>query len=163
MGERRTQAATGDAGRHRGCREDRRRDRRDVSPFGRKDASEPGKGERVDRKTAKGMLSVHDEVIQTLAEAAALEVAGVTAMAPRGLGDEVGGWIARGRRATGVVVSYGTTASEYVIDLYIIAALHSALREVARGVGQRVGSVLTDAVGIPPALIRVHIEGVEPA
>lgn len=117
----------------------------------------------MDRKTEKGTLSVHDEVIQALVEATTLDVAGVVGMASRGLGEEVGGWIARGNRTRGVAVSYGSAATDYAVDVYITAAFHTPFRDLARTVGSRVGEALADALGVAPILVRVHVEGVEPA
>ncbi|WP_248926439.1 Asp23/Gls24 family envelope stress response protein [Paenibacillus hamazuiensis] len=110
-------------------------------------------------QTELGNVFITEEVISTLAGAAAMECYGLVGMASRKqLKDGIAELLGKGNLSRGVEVRHsgGSTA----IDLYIIVSYGTKISEVAHNVQSRVKYVLNDVVGLKVDQVNVLIQDV---
>lgn len=106
-----------------------------------------------------GTINIAEEVIATIAGAAAVECYGLVGMAPqRKITDGFAELIGRENLARGVVVSIQD--NEVVIDLYIIVGYGVKISEVAANVMEHVSYSTERYTGFKVAQVNVIIKGV---
>lgn len=112
----------------------------------------------MEQHTELGEMSVHDEVLRTIAGVAASESYGVVGMASRRVSDGIAVLLHRDHLARGVKIH--EDGDGYVVDLYVIVGYGVKIAEVGKAVARNVGQALRQAVGTPPKRVVVHVEGV---
>ena len=106
-----------------------------------------------------GKIDISEEVIATIAGAAAVECYGLVGMASRNkLSDGVADLLGRENLAKGVVVT--TEDNEVTIDLYIIVGYGVKISEVATNVMERVRYAAESSTGLRVAKVNVNVQGV---
>lgn len=106
-----------------------------------------------------GFIDISEEVIATIAGAAAIECYGLVGMAStRKITDGVAEILGRENLARGVVVSLQD--NEVVIDLYIIVGYGVRISEVAANVMERVRYTTENLTGLKVNQVNVNIQGV---
>lgn len=106
-----------------------------------------------------GFIDISEEVIATIAGAAAIECYGLLGMAStRKITDGVAEILGRENLARGVVVSLQD--NEVVIDLYIIVGYGVRISEVAANVMERVRYTTENLTGLKVNQVNVNIQGV---
>lgn len=106
-----------------------------------------------------GLIDISEEVIATIAGAAAVECYGLVGMAStRKITDGVAEILGRENLARGVVVSL--QENEVVIDLYIIVGYGVRISEVAANVMERVRYTTENLTGLKVSEVNVNVQGV---
>ncbi|MDA8227203.1 MAG: Asp23/Gls24 family envelope stress response protein [Desulfitobacterium hafniense] len=105
-----------------------------------------------------GKIDISEEVIATIAGAAAIECYGLVGMASRKGSDRFAELLGRENLAKGVVVSI--QENEVIIDLYIIVGYGVRISEVATNVMERVRYTTEKLTGLSVAQVNVNIQGV---
>ncbi|MHB1651086.1 MAG: Asp23/Gls24 family envelope stress response protein [Desulfitobacteriaceae bacterium] len=106
-----------------------------------------------------GKIDISEEVIATIAGAAAIECYGLVGMAStRKITDGVAEILGRENLARGVVVSI--KENEVVIDLYIIVGYGVRISEVAANVMERVRYTSENLTGLNVSQVNVNVQGV---
>lgn len=106
-----------------------------------------------------GFIDISEEVIATIAGAAAIECYGLVGMAStRKITDGVAEILGRENLARGVVVSLQD--NEVMIDLYIIVGYGVRISEVAANVMERVRYTTENLTGLRVNQVNVNIQGV---
>lgn len=107
-------------------------------------------------ETTQGKTTVSPEVLTTIASLAALEVPGVSRLAP------VSGGVNRlFRRGTSDGVRIEAKDNMVVADLFLILKDGVNIREVGRNVQQNVARSIQEMVGMEVGEINVHIEDID--
>jgi uncharacterized alkaline shock family protein YloU len=105
---------------------------------------------------APGTTTIAPSVLITIARLTALSVPGVATMAP------IPGGVNRlFRRGSGEGVRIEVDQDEVAIDLYLILARNTNVREVSRKVQAEVGRAIEDMVGMQIKRIDIHIEDID--
>lgn len=105
-----------------------------------------------------GKIDISEEVIATIAGAAAIECYGLVGMASRKSTDKFSELLGRENLARGVVVSIDE--NQVVIDLYIIVGYGVKISEVAANVMERVRYTTENLTGLTVAQVNVNVQGV---
>jgi len=105
-----------------------------------------------------GKIDISEEVIATIAGAAAVECYGLVGMASRKSADKFAELVGRENLARGVVVSIDENL--VVIDLYIIVGYGVKISEVAANVMERVRYTTENLTGLTVAQVNVNVQGV---
>ncbi len=114
-------------------------------------------GKEISNKLGK--IDISEEVIATVAGAAAVECYGLVGMASRNkLSDGVADLLGRENLAKGVVVT--TDNNEVTIDLYIIVGYGVKISEVAANVMERVRYAAESLTGLQVTKVNVNVQGV---
>jgi len=108
--------------------------------------------------TSLGKIEISEEVIATIAGAAAVECYGLVGMASRKSSDMVSELLGRENLSKGVVVSI--EGDEVIIDLYIIVGYGVKISEVAANVMERVRYTTESLTGLKVAQVNVNVQGV---
>jgi len=109
-------------------------------------------------ETKLGKVEITEEVIATIAGAAAIECYGLVGMASRKLSDGVSGLLKRENLSKGVVVTF--RENTVVIDLNIIVGYGIKISEVASNVMDRVRYTVETMTGLCVAEVNVNVQGV---
>lgn len=113
-------------------------------------------GKEINNKLGK--IDISEEVIATIAGAAAVECYGLVGMASRKITDGFADLLGRENQAKGVVVS--TQENEVIIDLYIIVGYGVKISEVAANVMEKVRYTTENLTGLRVAQVNVNVQGV---
>ena len=104
----------------------------------------------------QGKTTVSPEVLTTIASLAALEVPGVSRLAP------VSGGVNRlFRRGTSDGVRIEAKENTVYADLFLILKENVNIREVSRNVQQNVARSIQEMVGMEIGEVNVHIEDID--
>jgi uncharacterized alkaline shock family protein YloU len=104
---------------------------------------------------SSGKTTLAPDVLLTIARMAALEVEGVTRMAPvKGAFNSLFG---RGNDGVRIVINDGNT----FIDLYLVMDSDINLREVSRTVQRRVARAIAEITGLEVGHVNIHIEDID--
>jgi len=109
-------------------------------------------------ETKLGKVDISEEVIATVAGAAAIECYGLVGMASRKISDGVSGLLKRENLSKGVVVTF--QEDTVVIDLNIIVGYGVRISEVAANVMDRVRYTVETMTGLKVAEVNVNVQGV---
>lgn len=113
----------------------------------------------VEKTTELGTIDVSDEVVATIAGAAALECYGLVGMASRSqIRDGIAELLKRDNLSKGIEVRHEN--DELHIDLYIIVSYGTKISEVAHNVQTRVKYTLSEIVGLEVSHVNVIVQGV---
>ncbi|GAB1469173.1 Asp23/Gls24 family envelope stress response protein [Chloroflexota bacterium] len=108
------------------------------------------------KEITQGKTTVSPEVLTTIASMAALEVPGVSRLAP------VSGGVNRlFRRGTSDGVRIEAKENTVFVDLFLILKDGVNIREVGRNVQQNVARSIQEMVGMEAGEINVHIEDID--
>lgn len=105
-----------------------------------------------------GKIDISEEVIATIAGAAAVECYGLVGMASRKLTDGFADLLGRENLARGVVVTIND--NQVVIDLFIVVGYGVKISEVAANVMERVRYTTENLTGLTVAQVNVNVQGV---
>lgn len=105
-----------------------------------------------------GKIDISEEVIATIAGAAAVECYGLVGMASRKITDGFADLLGRENLARGVVVSIED--NEVVIDLFIVVGYGVRISQVAANVMERVRYTTEKLTGLTVSHVNVNIQGV---
>ena len=105
-----------------------------------------------------GIIDISEEVIATIAGAAAVECYGLVGMDSRKLTDGFVDLLGRENLARGVVVKIED--NQVVIDLYIVVGYGVKISEVAANVMERVRYTTENLTGLTVAQVNVNVQGV---
>ena len=107
-------------------------------------------------ENTQGKTTVSPEVLTTIASLAALEVPGVSRLAP------VSGGVNRlFKRGAGDGVRIETQDNTVFVDLFMALKQDVNIREVSRNVQQQVTRAIQEMVGMDVVQLDVHIENIE--
>lgn len=109
-------------------------------------------------RTSLGRIDISEEVIATIAGAAAIECYGLVGMASKKSSDKFTELLGRENLAKGVVVSIH--GDEVIVDLYIIVGYGVKISEVASNVMERVRYTTENLTGLKVAQVNVNVQGV---
>jgi uncharacterized alkaline shock family protein YloU len=109
-------------------------------------------------ETKLGNVEISEEVIATIAGAAAIECYGLVGMASRKISDGVSGLLKRENLSKGVIVTFREDI--VVIDLNIIVGYGIKISEVAANVMDRVRYTVETMTGLHVAEVNVNVQGV---
>ncbi len=105
-----------------------------------------------------GMVNISEEVIATIAGAAAIECYGLVGMAGRKLKDGLGHLLGKEDLTKGVEVVF---EDEYVvIDLYVIVSYGINIAEVARNIVDKVKYQVEKQTGLQVKSVNINVQGV---
>lgn len=105
-----------------------------------------------------GKIEISEEVISTIAGAAAVECYGLVGMASRKITDGFVDLLRKENLARGVVVSIKD--NELVIDLHIVVGYGLSISEVAANVMERVHYTTEKLTGLKISQVNVNVQGV---
>jgi len=110
-------------------------------------------------ETPLGTISVQEDVVATIAGAAAMDCYGLVGMASRKqVKDSFSELLGRDNPGRGVVVTIGDSRIE--VNLYIIVSYGTNIYEVAQNVRDKVRYFLSNSVGIEVDRINIYVQGV---
>lgn len=109
-------------------------------------------------KEKLGNVNISEEVIATIAGAAAVECYGIVGMAARKLKDGIAQLLGREDLTKGVQVKL--EGSQVTVDLYIIVSYGVNIAEVAKNVMERVKYSLGKYTDLETRAINVNVQGV---
>lgn len=110
-------------------------------------------------RTEYGNIAIGEEVIATLAGAAAMECYGIVGMASRRLTDGFVELLGRDNWSRGVEVK--VDGNEVYIALHIIVSYGVRISEVAKNVMQKVKYAVERITGLTVARVDVYVQGVQ--
>lgn len=105
-----------------------------------------------------GKIDISEEVIATIAGAAAVECYGLVGMSSRKISDGFTELLGRENLARGVMVKIDD--NQVVIDLYIVVGYGVNISEVATNVMERVRYTTENLTGLHVAQVNVNVQGV---
>ncbi len=109
-------------------------------------------------KNALGQINISDNVIASLAGAAAIECYGVVGMSSRNIQDgiaELFGWDSMDKGIDVDIIN-----NEIAVNIYMQVEFGIKINEVAHNVMERVKYSLERNVGMPVREVNVHVQGV---
>ncbi len=107
-------------------------------------------------ENTQGKTTVSPEVLTTISRLAALEVPGVSRLAP------IAGGVNRlFRRGTGDGVRIDTKDNTVYADLFLILKENVNIREVSRNVQANVARSIQEMVGMEVGEVNIHIEDID--
>lgn len=105
-----------------------------------------------------GKVQIAQEVIATIAGAAAVECYGLVGMASRSITDGVAELLGKEAYGKGVEITFSD--GRVIIDLYIIVNYGNKISEVARNVMERVKYAIESVTGLDVEQVNVYVQGV---
>lgn len=105
---------------------------------------------------ANGKCTISDEVIATIAGAAACEVDGVAGMANRP--NPIKGIVLSGAERSVAVLNRESTIT---LDIYIFIRQDGKIQDIAPSVQKNVKSAVQAMTGKPVTRVNVHVEGIK--
>ena len=108
--------------------------------------------------TELGKVDISEEVIATIAGAAAIECYGLVGMSSRKISDGVSGLLKRDNLAKGVSVIFND--NDLIIELNIIVGYGVKISEVATNVMERVHYTTQTMTGLSVSEVNVTVQGV---
>jgi uncharacterized alkaline shock family protein YloU len=112
-----------------------------------------------DNRNELGKVAIGDEVIATLAGAAAMECYGLVGMASRRITDGFVELLGRDNWSRGVEVKREN--NEVYIALHIIVSYGVRISEVAKNVMEKVKYTVENVTGLKVARVDVSVQGVQ--
>jgi len=109
-------------------------------------------------ETNLGKIDISEDVIATIAGAAAIECYGLVGMSSRKISDGVSGLLKRENLSKGVTVAFHDDT--VVIDLNIIVGYGIKISEVAANIMDRVRYTVETMTGLNVAEVNVNVQGV---
>lgn len=109
-------------------------------------------------ETKLGKVDISEEVIATIAGAAAIECYGLVGMASRKITDGVADLLKKENLSKGVIVTFNEDI--LIIDLNIIVGYGTKISEVATNVMDRVRYTVETMTGLKVAEVNVNVQGV---
>jgi uncharacterized alkaline shock family protein YloU len=104
----------------------------------------------------QGKTTVSPDVLMTIARLAALDVPGVSKLAP------VSGGVNRlFKRGAGDGVRIETEENAVYVDLHLVLQQDVNIREVSRNVQQNVARAMQEMVGMDVGYVNIHIEDID--
>lgn len=103
-------------------------------------------------------VNISEEVIATIAGAAAVECYGLVGMSGRKLKDGIGQLLGKEDLKKGVEVVFD--ADQVVIDLYIIVSFGVNIAEVAKNVVEKVKYQVENQTGLGVKAVNINVQGV---
>ncbi|AEJ39336.1 alkaline-shock protein [Sulfobacillus acidophilus TPY] len=113
----------------------------------------------MERQTEFGSTIIEDAVLATIAAEAALATDGVVALGTRRWVNGSVVLIRHPDPSRGVKVT-ALDDGGYQLDLYVVLLYGVKIGRVGRILAERVHQALTEAVGVAPLHIVIHVEGV---
>lgn len=113
----------------------------------------------MQEKNDIGNVNISDEVIATIAGAAATECYGLVGMASTKIKDGIALLLGKEDLKKGVVVSFEDR--ELVLNLYIVVGYGLNIAEVARNVIERVKYSVEKQTGLKVKSVNVNVQGVK--
>ncbi|MBO8142230.1 MAG: Asp23/Gls24 family envelope stress response protein [Firmicutes bacterium] len=108
--------------------------------------------------TGLGKVQIADEVIASIAGAAATECYGLAGMHARSVPEGISVLLGREDSARGVQVTIDENRA--VIDLFVVVQYGVNIAEVARNVMEQVKYAVENQCGLEVAKVNVHVQGV---
>lgn len=105
-----------------------------------------------------GKIEISEDVIATIAGAAAIECYGLVGMASRKITDGFTDLLGRENLSKGVVVSI--QENEVIIELYIVVGYGVRISEVAANVMERVRYTTENFTGLRVSQVNVNVQAV---
>lgn len=112
-----------------------------------------------ENRTEYGKVAIGDEVIATLAGAAAMECYGLVGMASRRITDGFVELLGRDNWSRGVEVKLED--EQVYITLHIIVSYGVRISEVAKNVMEKVKYAVESVTGLKVARVDVYVQGVQ--
>jgi uncharacterized alkaline shock family protein YloU len=109
--------------------------------------------------TPYGRIAISDEVIATIAGAAATECYGIVGMASRKIKDGIAEMLGRENMSRGVEVH--VDGDKVAVRLYIIVGYGTKIREVGHNVSEQVKYVLQSTTGLDVPRVGIVVQGVK--
>ena len=106
----------------------------------------------------KGSIKISDDVIASIASAAAIEVSGIAGMST-GIAGEIYEFIGKKNPAKGVKIVNGDNS--VTVDIFIIVDYGVKIHEVAGEVQRKVKSAIEEMTGLDIPAVNVHVQGVK--
>ena len=111
--------------------------------------------EYISRPDEMGQINISEEVLATIAAAAAMEVEGVSS-----LGYGAGGEMAPSRKGVSKAVHLSVDEDKVTVDVAILVSYGSAVPTVARAVQDAVISAVENTSGLSVGCVNVSVTGV---
>lgn len=119
----------------------------------------------LDKKTDDGVenieignLNISNDVLSTIANIAALEITGVTAMSS-GLAD---GIVEKfGKKPLGKGIKVDTKEDETIIDIFLVVNYGVSIPDVAEEVQENVKRSIEAMTGLKVTQVNIHVQGVQ--
>ncbi len=108
-----------------------------------------------------GKIDISEEVIATIAGAAAVECYGLVGMASRKISDGFVDLLGRESLSKGVQVRIEN--NEVIVDVFIIVSYGVRISEVAHNVMEKVRFSVEQMTGLPVGEVNVNVQGVRVA
>ncbi len=105
----------------------------------------------------KGSINISEEVIATIAGAAAIEVDGVAALSAS-IGKDLADLFGKKTISKGVKIA--VNEENVTADVFILVKLGYAVKEVGENVQSRVGAAIRDMTGFEIDAVNIHVCGV---
>lgn len=112
----------------------------------------------MQEKTELGKINISEEVIATIAGAAAVECYGIVGMSSRKFKDGIAQLLGKEDLTKGILVKF--VEGKVVIDLYIIVSYGVNIAEVAKNIMERVKFSLNKFTALEIEAINVNVQGV---
>ena len=106
----------------------------------------------------KGSIKISDDVIASIAGAAAVEVDGIAGMST-GITGEIYQFIGKKNPTKGVKIVTGENS--VTVDVYVIVDYGVKINEVAGEVQQKVKSAIEEMTGLNIPAVNVHVQGIK--
>ena len=110
-------------------------------------------------ETKQGRIEISPHAIAIIAGDAVLRCYGVVGVASKNLIGGLADLLQPDRWGRGVEVH--VSDGEITVDLYVIVRYGTRVSEVAQGVMSSVKYALEQALGIPVAVVNVHVQGLQ--
>ena len=106
----------------------------------------------------KGNIKISDDVIASIAGAAATEIDGIAGMSA-GITGEIYQFIGKKNPAKGVKIA--TDDNSVTVDVYVIVDYGVKINEVAGEVQQKVKKSIEEMTGLQIVSVNVHVQGIK--
>lgn len=106
----------------------------------------------------KGSIKISDDVIASIAGAAAADVDGIAGMGT-GITGEIYQFIGKKNPAKGVKID--TEDGSVTVDVYVIVDYGVKINEVAGEVQQKVKTAISEMTGLEVPAVNVHVQGIK--
>jgi len=109
-----------------------------------------------EERESVGRIEVAPEVLTTIARFASLDVEGVRGMAP--VPTNVSRLFKRSVSQGGILLQHVDNSLKF--DIYVLVDPHANIREASVGIQASVTEAMERMVGLPVAVVNVHVEDV---
>lgn len=106
----------------------------------------------------KGSIKISDDVLASIAGAAATEVPGISGMST-GITGEIYQFI--GKKSPGKGVKITTEEDSVTVDVYVIVDYGVKINEVAGEVQQKVKTAIEEMTGLNILSVNIHVQGIK--